>query len=102
MGISITIGLFIWLHSTQLKTFIVRAFSLLPGGSDGKESACNAGDPDLIPELGRCPEKGNGNPLQYSYLENTMDRGAWQATIHGVTKSRHEWRTNTHRSTYQN
>ena len=58
MGISITIGLFIWLHSTQLKTFIVRAFNLLPGGSDGKESACNAGDPDLIPGLGRSLKKG--------------------------------------------
>ena len=47
-----------------------------PGGSDGKESACNAGDPGLIPGLGRCPGEGNGNPLQYSYLENPMDRGA--------------------------
>ena len=89
MGISITTGLFIWLHSTQLKTFIVRAFSLLPGGSDGKESACNAGDPDLIPELGRCPEKGNGNPLQYSCLENTMDRGAWQAIVHRSQRVEH-------------
>ena len=58
MGIPITIGLFIWLHSTELKTFIARAFSLLPGGSDGKESACHAGDPDLTPGLGRSPEKG--------------------------------------------
>ena len=48
-----------------------------PGGSNGKESACNTGDPDLIPELGRSPREGNGNPLQYSCLENSMGRGAW-------------------------
>ena len=58
-----------------------------PGGSDGKESACNAGDPGLIPGLGRLPGEGNGNLLQYSCLENSMDRGAWWATVHGVTKS---------------
>ena len=73
MGISITIGLFIWLHSTQLKTFIVREFSLLPGGSDGKESACNAGDPGLITGLERSAGDGKGYPLQYSGLENSMD-----------------------------
>ena len=56
-----------------------------PDGSDGKESACNAGDPGSIPELGRSPGEGNGNPLQYSCLENSMDRGAWQATVHGVS-----------------
>ena len=50
-----------------------------PGGSDGKESACNAGDLSSIPGLGRSPEEGNGNPLQYSCLENSMDRGAWQS-----------------------
>ena len=49
----------------------------LPGGSDGKKSACNMGDPSLSPGLGRFPGKGNGNLLQYSYLENPMDRGAW-------------------------
>ena len=59
-----------------------------PGGSDSKQSACNEGDPGLIPGLGRSPEEGNGNPLQYSCHENLMDRGAWWATIHGVTKSR--------------
>ena len=58
-----------------------------PGGSDGKESACNAGDLGSIPGLGRSPGEGNGNPLQYSCLENPMDRGAWWATVHGVTKS---------------
>jgi len=56
--------------------------------TDGKESACNAGDPGLIPGTGRFPGGGHGNPLQYSCLENSMDRGAWQATVHGVTKSR--------------
>ena len=58
-----------------------------PGGSDGKESACNAGDQGLIPGLGRSPGEGNGYPLQYSCLENLMDRGAWQATVHGIAKS---------------
>ena len=55
-----------------------------PGGSDGKESACNVGDPGSLPESGRSPGEGNGNPLQYSCLENLMHRGAWWATVHGV------------------
>ena len=55
--------------------------------SIGKESACSAGDPGSIPGLGRPPGKGNGNPLQYSCLGNPKDRGAWQATVHGITKS---------------
>ena len=59
-----------------------------PGGSDSKESACNAGGLSSIPGSGRSPREGNGNPLQYSCLENSMDRGAWWATAHGVTKSR--------------
>ena len=58
-----------------------------PGGSDGKESACCAGDPGLISGLGRSPGEGRGNPLQYSYPKNPMDRGAWRATDRGVTKS---------------
>ena len=58
-----------------------------PDDSGGKESACNAGDPGSISELGRCPGEGNGYPLQYSCLENSMDRGAWWARVHGVTKS---------------
>ena len=60
------------------------------GGSDGKESACNPGDPDSIPGSGRSPGEGNGYPLQYSCLENPMDRGAWRAKVHGVSKS-HTW-----------
>ena len=59
----------------------------VPGGSDSKESACNAGDINSIPGSGRCPEKGNGYPLQYSCLENCMDRGAWQTVVHGVAES---------------
>ena len=58
------------------------------GGSDGKESTCNVGHLALIPELGRSPGEGSGYSLPYSGLENSMDRGAWQATVHGVTKSR--------------
>ena len=58
-----------------------------PGGSDGKESACNAGDPGLIPGLRRSPGEGSGYPLQYSCLENSMDRGAWQVAVHGVKNS---------------
>ena len=56
------------------------------GGSAGKESVCNAGDLGLIPGLGRPPGEGNGNPLQYSCLENPMDSGTWRATVHGVAK----------------
>ena len=58
-----------------------------PGGSEDKASACNAGDPGSIPGLGSFPGEGNGNPLQYSCLENPMDRGPWRATVHGVAKS---------------
>ena len=57
----------------------------IPGGSDSKESAYNAGDLGSIPRSGRFPREGNGNPLQYSCLENSMDGGAWG--VHGVTKS---------------
>ena len=59
-----------------------------PSGSDGKASVYNAGDPGSIPGLGRSPGEGNGNSLQYSCLENTIDGGAWWATVHGVAKSR--------------
>ena len=59
-----------------------------PGGLDSKESTCNTGDPGSIPGLGRYPGEGNGNPLQYSFLENSMDREAWWATVHGVCSSK--------------
>ena len=61
-----------------------------PGGSDGKASAYNAGDPGLIPGSGRSSGEGNGTPLQYSCLENPMDGGAWKATVYGVAKVRHD------------
>ena len=63
-------------------------FLLAPsGGSDGKESACNAGDLGSIPGLERSPGEGKGKPLQYACLENPIDGGAWQATVHGVVNS---------------
>ena len=68
------------LDSRGLKAFL--------GGSDDKESTCNAGDLGLIAESGRSSGEGNVNPLQYLCLENPMDRGAWQAPVHGVAKSR--------------
>ena len=64
-----------------------------PCGSAGKESACNKGDLGSIPWLGRSPGEGNGSPLQYSCLENPMDRGAWRATVHGVTRVRNNLAT---------
>ena len=70
-----------------LSTHIWEVGELFPGGSDGRESACNAEDPGLIPGSGISPGEGNGNPLQYSCLENPVDGGGWQATVHGVTNS---------------
>ena len=69
-----------WTH----KNYLSKHF---PHSSVSKEPACNAGDPDLIPESGRSLGEGNSSPLPYSCLENPMDRGALQATVHGVTKS---------------
>ena len=65
----------------------VRNVQAFHGGSDGKESVRNAGDLDSIPGFGRSPGEGNGYPLQYFCLENSMDRGVWRATVHGITKS---------------
>ena len=61
--------------------------NVFPCGSNGKESACNTGDLSSIPGWVRTPGEGNGNPLQYFCLENSMDRGAWWAIVHGVTKN---------------
>ena len=79
---------------------ISRCFSMFcrtlegfPGSSADKESACNAGDPDSIPGLGRPPGEGNGNPLWYSCLENPIDSGACQATVHGVARVGHNLAT---------
>ena len=60
---------------------------VFPGGSDGKESACNVGDTGLVPGLGKYPGEWNGNLFQYSCLENSMDREAWRAGVHVVAKS---------------
>ena len=76
-------------HSSSLKSF--RLYGSKPGflgGSDGKESICCAGDVGLIPGLKRSSGEENGNPLQYSCLENSVDRGAWLATVHGVANYR--------------
>ena len=74
-------------HTSSIFHFISLMYSLT-GDSDGKEFACNAGDLGSIPGLGRSPGGGHGNPLQYSCLENPMDRGAWRATVCGVTECR--------------
>ena len=71
------------IHIGKNQTIIL----VFPGGADGKESACNVGDPGSIPGSGRSPGGGNGNPLQCSCLENPMDRGAWRVTFHGIAES---------------
>ena len=80
---------------SKLLLAIICQINGFPGGSDSTESACNAGDPGLIPGLWRSSGEGNGNPFQYSCLENSMDRGAWWATVHGVSKSQ-IWLRNFH------
>ena len=75
---------YIFLH--EFLNILLQAMDF-PGGSEDKESICNAGDLGLIPVTGRSTGEGNGYPLQYSCLENSMDRGAWWATAHGVSKS---------------
>ena len=74
-----------WKRGCFLTSFVF--FWGFPGGSQGKVSACNAGDLGSIPGSGRSLGEGNGNPLQYSWLENPMDGGAWWATVHRVKKS---------------
>ena len=69
------------------RVYLQKCFVYLFSGSHGEESACSAGNLGPIPGSGRFPGEGNGNPLQYSCLENSMDRGAWQATVRGVRKS---------------
>ena len=92
-------GLFCWLWgllyflATVVDVMVSQINSGLPYSSDSKESACNAGEMGLIPGPGISPGEGSGNPLQYSYLENSMERGAWWATVHGVTKSQ-TWLSN--------
>ena len=81
---------------------IYPATRCFPGSSDGKESAYNAGDPGSIPGSEITPGEGNGNPLQYSCLENSMDRGAWRVTVYGGHKESDttEWLTHTHTHTH--
>ena len=75
------------LLSGGIKKALLESHLGFPGGSEVKASACDEGDLGSIAGLGRSPGEGNGNPLQYSCLENPMDRGAWRATVHGVAKS---------------
>ena len=75
------------------KMTLLLKFLHFPHSSVSKESVCNAGDPGSIPGSGRSPGERNGNPLQYSCLENPTDRGAWQATIHGVARVGHDLAT---------
>ena len=75
------------MHSVMPLQYHTKYFEDFSGGSDGKESACSAGELNSIPGLGRSHGKGNDKPLQYPSLEKSMDRGAWQATVHGVAKS---------------
>ena len=81
---------FIFPQSKKMCGFFLSGFFVThgrPQWPSGKESICNAGDSGSIPGLGRVPGGGNGNPLQYSRLENPMNRGTWWATVHGVTES---------------
>ena len=75
-------------HTSCVDLWMIKEQLGFSGGSDGKESDYNTGDAGLIPGSGRSPGQGNGHPLQYSCLENSIDRRAWQATVHGFTKSR--------------
>ena len=79
--------IFASLSNTLKKKVFIYLYMDFPGSSDGKESACNVGNPGSIPGSGRSPGEGEENLLQYSGLETSMDRGAWQTTAHGVRKS---------------
>ena len=82
-----------WVAIALSISYMERSLTLLgfPGGSDGNESACNAGEPGLIPELGRSPGEGNGYPLKYSCLENSMKRGVWWAKSMRSQRIGHNW-----------
>ena len=76
-----------WISESFMDTDLMCLKKGFPGDSGGKDSVYNVGDLGSIPGSGRSPGEGNGIPLQYSCLENSMDRGTWQATVHGVAKS---------------
>ena len=80
---------------SSLFSFVFSFFFSQLLSSNGKESICNTGDLSLIPGLGRHPGKENDNPLQYFYLENPTDKGAWQTTVHGSQRVGDNWETNT-------
>ena len=91
----------LWYDAHSFQSMLIhKVLQSFPGGSNGKASACSAGDPGLIPRWGRSRGKRNSNPLQYSFLENSMDRGAWQATVHGVAKSQTRLSDFTHNGVY--
>ena len=85
---------------SPLKLIAITLFLGIPGGSDGKESAFSVGDPESIPESGRSPAEGNGNPLQYTCLENPMDGEAWPVKVHGVAKTQTQLSDFTHSLTH--
>ena len=99
-----TIALTRWTFSGKVMSLLFnmpfRLVMSFSGDSDGKASAYNAGDPGSIPGSGKSPGEGNGNPFQYSCLENPMDRGAWWATVHGVAKSQTRLSDFTHTHTH--
>ena len=86
-------GSFCFENKITFLIYILQIIIDIPGSSDGKELACNAGGWGLIPGLGRSPVERNSNPLQYSCLGNPMDRVAWQATVHGVSRVGHDLAT---------
>ena len=77
----------LWEAGLKVSNYLLDRANINPSGSGGQESPCNAGDPGVIPGLGRYPGGGNGNPLKYSCLGNAIDRGAYRAAVHGVTES---------------
>ena len=90
------------IHSNWINLLNMKLNMGFSGSWDGRESNCNVGDLALIPGLGRSPGEVNSYPLQYSCLENSMDRGAWQAIVHGVRRVRQDWAANTFTFTWTN
>ena len=81
----------LWIVLWWTCMYLYTSLGIFPGSLEVKASACNVGDLGLIPGTGRSPGEGNGNPFQYSCLENPMDEGTWWATVHGVTESQTQW-----------